>query len=271
MRTTDAVSGRNGGEGERVDFSETRGRYRVRFARSAEDRLRVQRLRYAVFAQELGASVHGAERGLDADPLDALVDHLLVVDETADECVGTYRLATREQVGSEPGFYTRRQFDLTRLDPRIEAEGVELGRACIALRHRNRGVLHLLLRGIGAHWTGKRKRFLFGCGSVMLKGPAEAAFVLEAVEREGWIDPALEVEPTGAHRLPRSEGPAVVGPELPALLHAYCAMGARLAARPAWDPEFRSLDFFVLLDRQAMDPRSAARYCGARGGEAVGR
>jgi putative hemolysin len=264
MRTTGTASERSRVDERRAAFGETRGRYRVRFAQSEEDRLRVQRLRYAVFARELGASVHGAERGLDADPLDALVDHLLVVDEPAGECVGTYRLATREQVGSDPGFYTTRQFDLTRLDPRIEAEGVELGRACIALGHRNRGVLHLLLRGIGAHLMHTQKRFLFGCGSVMAKEPGEAAFVLRSIEREGWIDPALEVTPTADYQLPPTSAGAAVGPELPSLLHAYCAMGARLAARPAWDSDFRSLDFFVLLDREAMEPRIAARYCGAR-------
>lgn len=250
--------------GSPLAFAESRGRYRVRLAQTEADRWRVQRLRYAVFARELGATVEGAERGLDADPLDARVDHLLVVDEPSGECVGTYRLATLAQVGHAPGFYSRRQFDLARLDPKIEAEGVELGRACIALGHRNRGVLHLLLRGIGAYLVRSRKRFLFGCGSVLLKEPSEAEFVVRAIEREGWIDPTLEVAPTEAHRLPASSGGAAIGPDLPPLLHAYCAMGARLAARPAWDPHFRSLDFFVLLDRLAMDPRSAARYCGMR-------
>ncbi|MBY0399149.1 GNAT family N-acetyltransferase, partial [Myxococcota bacterium] len=136
------------------------------------------------------------------------------------------------------------------------------GRACVALRHRNRGVFHLLLRGIGAYLRLTQKRFLFGCGSVLLKDTSEAAFVIQAVEREGWIDPTLEVEPTDAYRLPVSPWPSTIGPELPPLLYAYCAMGARVAASPAWDPDFRSLDYFVLLDRERMDPRSAARYCG---------
>lgn len=245
------------------EFVERKGAYMVRFVRSPEDRLRVQRLRHAVFAQELGAKVEGAEQGLDLDPLDALVDHLLVEDERSGECVGTYRLATREQVGIHPGFYTRREFVLDRLDPRIEAQGVELGRACVALRHRSRGVLQLLLRGIGAYLGLTGKRFLFGCGSVLLKEPAEAAFVHDRVERAGWLDPALAVEPTADHRLPTTAGGDRVGPELPALLHAYCAIGARLAPSPAWDARFASLDYFVLLDRERIDARSYARYCGA--------
>lgn len=260
-------TGTSQGDGMReravATFFEARGRYAVRYARGAADRLAVQRLRYAVFARELGASLEGAEQGLDLDPLDALVDHLLVLEEASGECVGTYRLATREQVGRDPGFYTRRQFAMDRLDPRIEAEGVELGRACVALGHRNRGVFQLLLRGIGAYASLVDKRFLFGCGSILLKEAAEAAFVVQAVEREGWIDPTLDVAPTDAYRLPDLVGPDRVGPDLPALLFAYCAMGARLAARPAWDPAFASLDYFVLLDRDRMDPRSRARYCGA--------
>jgi putative hemolysin len=247
-----------------ASFCEERGGYEVRYARSAADRLRAQRLRYEVFARELGASVHGAERELDLDPLDELVDHLLVIEQRSGDCVGTYRLTTREQVGSDPGFYTRRQFEMDRLDPRIEAAGVELGRACVALRHRNRGVFQLLLRGIGAYLSLTRKRFLFGCGSVMLKDPSEAAFVRERVEREGWLDPTLEVAPTEPYRPPVSIWPTSVGPELPSLLHAYCSLGARLAPEPAWDPDFKSLDFFVLLDLDRVDPRSLARYCGVR-------
>lgn len=245
-----------------AEFGEARGAYRVRFARSQEDLERVQRLRFEVFARELGARVDGAERGLDLDPLDGLVDHLLVVDVRTDECVGTYRLATREQVGWEPDFYTRRQFDLGRLDPAIEEEGVELGRACVALGHRSRGVFQLLLRGIGAYLVLTRKRYLFGCGSIHLKDPSEAAFVQREVERAGFVDPALEVDPMEGYRVPQSSLTRSIGPEVPPLLQAYCAMGARLARRPAFDRAFSTLDYFVLLDRERMAPRAFARYCG---------
>ena len=45
------------------EWSESRGPYTVRFARTADDRRAVQTLRYEVFARELGAKVAGADRG----------------------------------------------------------------------------------------------------------------------------------------------------------------------------------------------------------------
>lgn len=252
-------------DGRISSFSECRGVYRVHYAKSGDDRVKVQRLRFDVFARELGASLQGAADQLDVDPLDERVDHLLVIDRRTDECVGTYRLATREQVGLAPGFYSQRIFAMDRLEPRIVEEGVELGRACVALRHRNRGVFQLLLRGIGAYLELSQKRFLFGCGSVMLKDPSEADFVRAQVQREVWLDPSIDVEPTEAYRVPTHPFPASVGPGLPPLLYAYCALGARIAPLPAYDPDFKSLDFFVLLDLDGIHPRNRARYCKGRG------
>ncbi|MCR9096515.1 MAG: GNAT family N-acetyltransferase [bacterium] len=242
---------------------EERGAYAVRFARNAADRRSVQALRYEVFARELGARVEGADRGLDLDPLDERADHLMVVHRESSECVGSYRLATLEQVADE-GFYTERIFELDRLPPDVRHEGVELGRACVALAHRNRGVLQLLLRGIGAYLVHAGKRFAFGCGSVGLKDEAQSRLALAEIEAEGWLDPDLAVAPTPAYRPAWPESQAGARPEIPALLYAYCAIGARLACAPAWDPDFRTLDFFVLLDLERVDPRTYARYCGKR-------
>lgn len=246
---------------EAAEWREERGDYAIRLARSAEDRRRVQALRFEVFSRELGARVEGAERGLDIDPLDERADHLMVEDRASGACVGSYRLVTREQVIPGPGFYTERLFDLASIDPAIRRDGVELGRACVELRHRTRGVFQLLLRGIGAHLLRTRKRYLFGCGSVPLKEPGQAERAIEEVAREGWIDPALPVSPTPAYRLPRQTASSGACPALPALLHAYCAIGARLSGAPAWDADFRTLDFFVLLDLERVEPRTYARYC----------
>ena len=245
-------------------WSENRGAYQVRFAQSDQDRRDVQALRYAVFAEELGARVEGADRGLDIDPLDELADHLMVVECESGECVGSYRLATREQVQHAEGFYTQRIFDLSRLDESILDEGVELGRACVGLQHRTRGVLQLLLRGIGAYLIARQKRFLFGCGSVGLKDLGEARSVICQIDREGWLDATLDVKPTEAYTPSLPEAASGGVPEITALLYAYSSIGARLAASPAYDPDFKTLDFFVLLDLEHVEPRTYARYCGSR-------
>lgn len=262
--------------GEVTSWYQERGPYAVRFARTEEDRERVQRLRFEVFARELGATVQGADRGLDVDPLDARADHLMVVERTSGECVGTYRLATLSQVGAQvgaqagaqagdaPGFYTCRIFDLNELDARVARDGVELGRACVAIQHRTRGVFQLLLRGIGAYLARSGKQFLFGCGSVPLKDPGQARMAIEEIEREGWLDVSLPVLPTPAYTPTFPDATSGARPEIPALLYVYCGIGARLASAPAYDPDFRTLDFFVLLDLERVEPRAYARYCDPR-------
>ena len=37
--------------------------------------------------------------------------------------------------------------------------------------------------------------------------------------------------------------------QVPRLLKTYLAIGARIAAPPAWDREFRTIDFLTLLER----------------------
>ncbi len=243
---------------------EERGAYSVRFARSPEDRRRVQALRFEIFALELGAHLEGAEFGLDIDPLDDRVDHLMVLELETDACVGSYRLATLEQVGHDPGFYTQRIFDMDGLEPGILREGVELGRACVAVQHRTRGVLQLLLRGIGAYLHQTQKRFLFGCGSIPLKDPGQMQLAIAQIEREGWIDSELAVRPTPSYAPRFSESATGASPEIPALLYAYSSIGAQLASAPAFDPDFKTLDFFVLLDLERVEPRTYARYCKPR-------
>lgn len=63
------------------------------FARSLEEVRQVQRLRFEVFARELGARVPGYERGLDCDPHDAHCTHLMVRDSANGQVVGTYKTA----------------------------------------------------------------------------------------------------------------------------------------------------------------------------------
>ena len=96
-------------------------RLTVRLARDAADLDAVQHLRWRVFFEEMGAQGDPALAALhcDADPYDALCDHLLVVDESlpegADALVGTYRLLRESVARAHSGFYSAGEYDLAPL------------------------------------------------------------------------------------------------------------------------------------------------------------
>src|SRR5512143_3305366 len=66
--------------------------FTVRLAASAADLHAAQRLRYEVFALEMGARLASGASGLDRDRWDDFCDHLLVCERASGRVVGTYRM-----------------------------------------------------------------------------------------------------------------------------------------------------------------------------------
>ena len=56
-----------------------------------------QRLRYRVFAGEMGARLSGPAAGRDEDEFDAWCEHLIVRDDRCGGVVGTYRVLTADR------------------------------------------------------------------------------------------------------------------------------------------------------------------------------
>lgn len=84
----------------------TDGHYVVRFAQTAEEIDAALRLRFEVFNLELGEGLESSfidER--DEDEFDKICHHLIVIEKTTDEIVGTYRLQTLEMANTGAGFY----------------------------------------------------------------------------------------------------------------------------------------------------------------------
>ncbi len=75
-----------------ANAAERRHGFTTSLARTITDLRLAQRLRYRVFAQEMGACVPGRDQGIDCDLFDAYCDHLIVRDTATSEIVGTYRL-----------------------------------------------------------------------------------------------------------------------------------------------------------------------------------
>ncbi len=89
-----------------IEISENR--YVARFARSADEIDRALRLRFEVFNLELGEGLDASfVTGRDEDKFDQACHHLIVIEKSSNEIVGTYRLLTLREAKSAAGFLLR--------------------------------------------------------------------------------------------------------------------------------------------------------------------
>ena len=139
--------------------------YSLRMAARASDVQAAQALRFEVFNLELDEGLaQSYDTGLDADPFDAVCDHLIVDDLAKGLVVGTYRLQTGLRARDALGYYSAQEFDFAPFEA-MRAQTIELGRACIHADHRNFTVLNLLWKGIAGYAQQRGARYLLGCSS----------------------------------------------------------------------------------------------------------
>jgi putative hemolysin len=234
------------------------GAYRVRFARSYEELDQILRLRFEVFNLELGEGLDSAfETGLDLDQFDPVCHHLMVLDDRDDRLVGSYRLQTSEMASRHLGFYSQTEFQLSGLPRAVLDSSLEIGRACVARSHRSKRVLFLLWRGLALYVAFNRKRYLFGCSSLTSQDPHEGKALIDHLTAEGHMHPEVRVLPQPGYEVFEEGFESRPGalPETPALLKTYLRHGAKVCGPPAIDRLFKTIDYFVLFDVDAMPQR----------------
>ena len=262
------------------------GRYRLRLAESSEDRDAACRLRFRVFNIELGEGLESSyETGLDTDRFDAVCEHLLVEDRVNRKVVGTYRMQSGETAARHQGYYSEQEFNLAPYEL-LRGGILELGRASIDREHRTPEVLMLLWRGIAQYATDMGLRYLLGCSSLNSNDPAEGWQMYRQLESFR-VSPEFETAPTAAYACPPGSNDLVQQDALaqpsfcqtdrsqpddasqfsgktpvkvPKLLRTYLAIGARIAAPPAWDREFHTIDFLTLLDLKLLSAAARNRF-----------
>ena len=261
------------------------GNYCLRMAEGRADREAACRLRFKVFNIELGEGLAVSyETGLDTDRFDRVCDHLLVEDKASRRVVGTYRMQSGTTAARQLGYYSEREFNLAPYEP-LRPGVLELGRAAIDREHRTPEVLTLLWRGIAQYAHHLNLRYLLGCSSLNSCDPVEGWQLFHQLEPYR-VPPEFETVTTAAYACPetREKAPskeviwdagndedgavrdlnrATPAPvKIPRLLKTYLAIGARIAAPPAWDREFRTIDFLTLLDLDLLSPAARNRFLG---------
>jgi putative hemolysin len=255
------------------------GAYCLRAARSDDDREAACRLRFRVFNVELGEGLESSyETGLDTDRFDRVCEHLVVEEKASGRIIGTYRMQSGTTAACNLGYYSAQEFELGPYEP-LRAGILELGRAAIDRAHRTPEVLTLLWRGIAQYAHGMGLRYLLGCSSLNSVDPAEG-WQMYGLLQNFRVSPEFETMPTAAYACPNEpqaasaqtfacngvpesqeqSSPAAPQVKVPKLLRTYLAIGARIAAPPAFDREFHTIDFLTLLDLEMLSPAARNRF-----------
>jgi putative hemolysin len=235
----------------------------VSYAQSTDEVKAAQRLRYRVFAEEMGARLSGNEAGLDQDIYDPFCEHLLVRDGDTGEVVGTYRILPPDRAKKIGRLYSASEFDLTRL-LHLSPGMVEVGRSCVHPDYRNGAAISLLWSGLAKYMLSHGYEYLMGCASVSMSDGGHAAASLYNNLRVDNMSPIeWRVFPRCALPLDKLTRESSVPAPLPPLLKGYLQAGAYICGDPAWDPDFNTADFLVLLPMSKVNRRYARHFLGA--------
>ena len=226
----------------------------VGLARSTEELEAIQRLRFQVFTEEMNAVFPDAASGLDTDRFDPWCEHLMVQELGTGRVVGTYRLLTPANAVKAGGYYSESEFDLSSLGA-LYSSLVEVGRSCTHPDYRNGSVIMLLWSGIARLVQQYGFRHVLGCASVSLRDDGvTAAEVWRSAAKHLAAHPGHpRVVPL--HRYPVERLDSNLPARIPPLIKGYIKLGATICGEPAWDPDFNTADFPVLLDVETMDTR----------------
>lgn len=230
----------------------------VSLATSRDEIREAQRLRWQIFAEEMGARLHSAEPGLDIDLYDRWCEHLLVRDQDTGEVVGTYRILSPESAKKLGNFYSDQEFDLTRL-AHLRERMVEIGRSCVHPDYRSGGTIALLWSGLSAYMKERGYDYLMGCASIgMQDGGHNAAGVWHAIREKHLAPVEWRVFPRCP--LPLEALTSEAAPIVPPLIKGYLRAGAYVCGEPAWDPDFNTADILILLPMEKVSPAYARHF-----------
>ena len=240
----------------------TESHYEVAFARSAEELDAIQQLRFEVFNLEMGEGLEESfDSHRDTDEFDAVCHHLMVRDTRTGAIVGCYRMQTAAMARVNRGFYSAGLFDLSSLPEQAMEKSIEVGRACVAKSHRSSLVLFLLWKGLALYVAHNQVRYLFGCCSLTSQDPAEGSAVLRYLQERDRMHSEWSVPPAAGCECP-------IDPEVepangvPTLFRAYLRYGAKACGPPAIDRDFKTLDYLVVLDVDALSTRTHRMFFG---------
>ncbi|GAB5439094.1 L-ornithine N(alpha)-acyltransferase [Falsiruegeria mediterranea] len=245
--------------------------FTVKIAKTADELLAAQRLRYDVFVRELGGGgeMVDHDRGLEQDRFDPFFDHMLVSDDTTGEVVGVYRLLRSEQARALGQFYSEDEYDLSVLK-NSGRKLLELGRSCLHPDYRGGMAMFHLWNGLAAYVAEHEVEVLFGVASFHGTDVDALAQPLSMLHHNHLAPEDLRVRTQPQHFVDMNR----VAPEgldrrkamleVPALIKAYLRLGGFVGEGAYIDHTFNTTDVCLILDTARMNEKQRRLYTGER-------
>lgn len=251
--------------------------YEVRLTRTKEERKQVRQLRYEVFCLEEDAYATEEQKNLgeEYDSYDTYADYMAVFHNG--KIVGTYRIIDREAAEKMGGFYTEREYNLSKIK-RIKGNIAEMSRACVNAEYRDNGlVMRLLWAGLCEYVVKRKVVILFGVPSWVGSKPAQSAQAisylyynclsplhLRATVLKENLDPSIDPRMTQMNILPRvfvdeEEAKKQMTP----LIKGYLRLGATFGRGVFIDKGFGTYDVFVMLQTKDIDKTYQKHFTGS--------
>jgi Putative hemolysin len=252
----------------KIKINIERDDYIIKTAETSAELEETLRLRHDVFFNEIIGKKLLFE--IDMDRFDTRCDHLIIIDRKTDGIVGTYRLISST---FSQDFYSEGEFDLDDIK-RLDGVKLELGRACIDRRYRNGQTIVLLWLGLNEYMNKIQAKYLFGCSSVQTVDFKKIAVIQRYVQQHHYTQVHIRVKPNRRYRVKglssivnNLESSSLLEKKvprlIPSLLNSYFAVGARICGEPAYDREFRCMDYLTILDVEAMNQCYVDKVFGA--------
>ncbi|MFT7222553.1 MAG: putative hemolysin [Cellvibrionaceae bacterium] len=238
------------------------GRYQVRFAKTVQEIIAAQTLRYRVFYLENDGrpSAEKAAAKRDMDEWDERGFHIVVLDtdENAQQkVVGTLRLFFNQYLKPSQDFYTEETFDLVKLR-RFYPRSVELSRFCIDSTGRSGVILMMIWKYA---MTFLQDNYIdVMCGSASFAGTDVNAYrpilsylyqyhlapesLRPTPKTADYIDLNTLFEPNTSVQEPRKA--------IPTLLRGYLKLGAKISDAAIIDKVFNTTDIAIYVETKNM-------------------
>jgi len=243
--------------------------FEVKIAETLQEIEAALRLRFEVFNLEMKEGLQSSfETGFDSDVYDTFCDHLIVKEISSGAVVGTYRLLPQKKADHHIGFYSENEFDMT-LFKSFPGQSLELGRSCVAKAYRSLAVINLLWTGIARYLENHAITHLFGCASFHTSNVKEmaAAFAYLKLYHSAPNKYHVTPLPRCAMDLPfqflTSNEIKESYKKFPPLIKGYLRLGAMICGEPAYDKEFGTVDFLIVLEKEQITNKYKDHYISA--------